>query len=448
MADDTTRLGPEEVVERRTTRRELVRKGAVGALVVAYGGATAKTSAYGAPRFAKKQLAGTLRIMQWLHFVPSYDTWFDNTYVKQWGQRNDTEVIVDHVALAELPARAAAEVAAQRGHDLFQVLSPPAAFEDQVISHNEIVQEISRRIGKMGPVGYKSTYNPKTRKYFGVPDNYVPDPVHYRRDLWRNVGRAPNTWDDIRQVAERLKGTGNPVGIGMSQELDSNMANMALMMCYGGFLQNQSSRVTLRSAGTINALRAMRDIYSRGHDPGGVRLDRGVEQPGVRRRAALARAQRDLDRAHARRAAVGDDACARRAECEHVDRADPPRAVAAHGPRARDGHLHDLAVRQQQGDGAQVPRRHADELPAALRELRLLQLPRLAERGPRRLPRDPAGDRGRPGPPAREVHDPDHDRPAVHDERRATPASPTPRSTRSSTSSSSRRCSPRWRRTG
>ena len=264
MADDTTRLGPEEVVERRTTRRQLIRKGAAGALVVAYGGAVTKSAAYGAPRYAGKQLAGTLRIMQWSHFVPAYDKWFDGTYVKQWGQRNDTEVIVDHVNLAELPARAAAEVSAQSGHDLFQVLSPPAAFEDQVISHNEIVQEISRKVGKMGRVGYKSTYNPKTKKYFGVPDNYVPDPVHYRRDLWRNVGRAPNSWDDIRRSAEALKNDGHPVGIGMSQELDSNMANMALMMCYGGFLQNQGSRVTLRSGGTVNALRAMRDIYRNG----------------------------------------------------------------------------------------------------------------------------------------------------------------------------------------
>ena len=94
----------------------------------------------------------------------------------------------------------------------------------------------------MGRVGYKSTYNPRTKKYFGVPDNYVPDPVHYRRDLWRKVERAPNSWNDIRVAAEALKSDGHPVGIGMSQELDSNMANMALMMCYGGFLQNQNSR--------------------------------------------------------------------------------------------------------------------------------------------------------------------------------------------------------------
>jgi multiple sugar transport system substrate-binding protein len=119
----------------------------------------------------------------------------------------------------------------------------------------------------MSGVGYKSTYNPRTKRYYAFPDNYVPDPVHYRRDIWRNVGRAPNSWEDVRQAAERLKEAGNPVGIGMSQELDSNMANLALMMCYGGFLQNQDARVTLNSRGTRAALRTMRDIYRRGMTP-------------------------------------------------------------------------------------------------------------------------------------------------------------------------------------
>lgn len=253
-------------VERRTTRREFVRKAGAGILIV-YGGATAKTAAAGVPKFRHKQLAGTLRIMQWSHFVPSYDRWFDNTYIKQWGERNDTEVIVDHVNLAELPARAAAEVSARSGHDLFQFLSPPSAFEDQVEPLNDIVQQVSRRLGRMTNTAYKSTYNPRTRRYFGFADNYVPDPVHYRRDLWRNIGRAPNSWEDVRQAAPRLRQAGNPVGIGMSQELDSNMAMQALMMCYGSYMQNRNHRVILNSRGTRNALNLMRDIFRNGMTP-------------------------------------------------------------------------------------------------------------------------------------------------------------------------------------
>ncbi len=129
---------------------------------------------------------------------------------------------------------------------------------------NDIVQEVTRKIGPMGKVGRKSTYNPRTKKYFGFPDNYVPDPVHYRRDIWGEIGRAPNSWEDIRIAAPRLKAMGRPVGIGMSQELDSNMAMIALMQCYGGYIQNADARVVINSKGTRDALRVMRDIYKNG----------------------------------------------------------------------------------------------------------------------------------------------------------------------------------------
>jgi multiple sugar transport system substrate-binding protein len=246
------------------TRRDLLRKAGLGAIVLVYGGASVKNAVAAVPKYRGRELAGQLRIMQWSHFVPAYDRWFDNDYVKAWGRANDTEVLVDHVNLAELPTRAASEVAAQNGHDLFQFLSPPAAYEDQVVAMNDIVQEVSRKLGPMGRVGLKSTYNPRTKKYFGFPDNYVPDPVHYRRDIWGEIGMAPNSWEDVRKAAPRLKAMGRPIGIGMSQELDSNMAMIALMQCYGGYIQNRDAQVVINSKGTREALRVMRDIYKQG----------------------------------------------------------------------------------------------------------------------------------------------------------------------------------------
>lgn len=255
------------MAESRTTRRTLLKRASTGAVVIAYGGAAAKPAVAGAPKFRKKELAGTLRILQWVHFVPAYDRWLDNEYIKQWGQANDTEVIIDHVNNAELPARAAAQVAAQSGHDLFQFLAPPASHEDNVVPLNDVVQEVTRKLGKMTDVAHKSTYNPRTKKYFGFADNYVPDPVNYRRDIWHNVGRAPNSWEDIRIAAPKLKAAGNPVGLGMSQELDSNMMGIALLQCYGGLIQNENHRVALNSKGTIEALKVMRDIYKNGMTP-------------------------------------------------------------------------------------------------------------------------------------------------------------------------------------
>ena len=87
----------------------------------------------------------TLKILQWSHFVPSYDVWFDK-YAKEWGTAKGVEVTVDHIALADLGTRANAEVAAQQGHDLFQFLSPPGAFEPQVLDMADRSEE--RRVGK------------------------------------------------------------------------------------------------------------------------------------------------------------------------------------------------------------------------------------------------------------------------------------------------------------
>ena len=251
-------------VQDELTRQELLRRAGLGAIVLVYGGMGVKTAVAGVPKYRGKELKGTLRIMQWQHFVPKYDVWFDNVWVKRWGQANDTEVKVDHVQLAQLPTLAASQVAARSGHDLFQFLSPPAAFEDQVVPLNDVVKEVSKKVGKLGIVGQRSTYNPKTKKYFGFADNYVPDPIHYRKDLWGEVGLRPTTWENIRKAAPKLKAMGNPIGIGMSNELDSNMALIALLMNFGSFIQNREHRVTIKNKGTLEALKFMRDLYKRG----------------------------------------------------------------------------------------------------------------------------------------------------------------------------------------
>ena len=250
----------------RTTRRELIATAATGALAATVGAspALARTRVHGASRYAGRQLKNTLRIAQWSHFVPAYDKWFDGVYTKRWGEANDTEVIVDHVNQALLPARAASEVAAQSGHDLFQFLTPPAAYEDQVIDHREVVEEVTRRRGTISDVALRSTYNPRTRKYFAFADGYPPDPIHYRTDLWSEVGIRPDTWEHVLQAAPKLKALGHPIGIGMANEIDSNMTLTSLLMCFGAFIQNEEQRVVFDSKNAVEALRFGRELYRQG----------------------------------------------------------------------------------------------------------------------------------------------------------------------------------------
>jgi len=230
------------------------------------GGAVAAAGFTSAFLFPQRALAQqkTLKIVQWSHFVPGYDKWFDNTFTKERGAKHNTNVIVDHIAIAEVDARAAAEVAAKKGHHLFMFLSPPAAYEKQVIDHKEIYQEVERKHGKKVPLAEKSTLNPKTKKYFAFSDSYVPDPGNYRQDLWSQVGfpHGPDTYNDLLAGAKRIKDKfGNPCGVGLSQELDTNMAMRAVLWSFGGAEQNEAGQVVLNSKQTIDAVKFVRELY-------------------------------------------------------------------------------------------------------------------------------------------------------------------------------------------
>ena len=196
--------------------------------------------------------------------MPGYDRWFDGEFTKAWGAKHDTEVIVDHITPTEVNARGAAEASAQKGHDLFLFQSPPAAYESQVIDHREIVEEVERRHGKMIALATKSTLDPKTGKYFAFSDSYVPDPGNYRIDLWTEAGfpNGPASWDDLRRGGRHIKEKlGNPVGIGFSQEMDSNMALRALLWSFGGAEQDEEGRVVIDSKATVEALKFARALY-------------------------------------------------------------------------------------------------------------------------------------------------------------------------------------------
>lgn len=206
----------------------------------------------------------TLKIIQWSHFVPAYDIWFDQTFCKQWGQKHDTNVVVDHINLNDLPARAASEAQARKGHDLFMFLSPPAAYEKMVVDMSHVYQEVEKKHGKKIDLAHKSTYNPKSKKYFAFSDSYAPDPGNWHKDWWTEAGypNGPDSYDDLRSGAKKIKDkTGHPCGLGLSQELDTNMAMRALLWSFGGAEQDEAGNVAINSKGTIEALKFMKALF-------------------------------------------------------------------------------------------------------------------------------------------------------------------------------------------
>lgn len=212
--------------------------------------------------------AKTLKILQWNHFVPAYDTWFNDQYVKEWGKKNDTQVIVDNVGVTTLNSRAAAEVSAKQGHDLFLFLSPPPVYETQVVDMTDVYAAIEKKHGKPVDLAVKSTYNPKTKKYFAFSDSYVPDPINYRKDLWDDVGMFPDDWETVRKGGALIKQKhGIPVGIGLSAELDTAMAMRAIMYAFGASVQDAGGELVLNSKETLDTVKFVKALYQEAMTP-------------------------------------------------------------------------------------------------------------------------------------------------------------------------------------
>jgi multiple sugar transport system substrate-binding protein len=208
----------------------------------------------------------TLRIAQWSHFVPAYDTWFDNEYVRRWGEEHDIEVIVNHLPLNELPIRGDSEAAAERGHDLFWFINPRAALEDDVIDHREIVEEVTAKVGRMTGHVERSILNPKTNRFFAFPDHWAAGPVHYRVDLWERIQPElrPSSWDDVRRAGSALKAAGHPLGLGISTDLDSSWTLNTLLHSYGGAIQDEGGNLTISSPATVEAVKVCAEIFRTG----------------------------------------------------------------------------------------------------------------------------------------------------------------------------------------
>jgi multiple sugar transport system substrate-binding protein len=251
---------------KQISRRDFLRLAGIGAV--------ATRAASAGPFFLFSERAksnrGKLRILQWKHPVPGYDEWFENALAKEWGEKNDTEVIVDHVPVEEIGRRADAETAAGAGHDLVWFPYPPAPYERHAIDHNEIYQEVQARHQQMILLAHKSTFSPRTKKYFAFSDCYMPCASNWLFDAWKRIGLpgGPTDYDTLRRGAREIrKKFGIPCGFGLGSNLTSNVALQALLWSFGGFLQDERGNVALNSRETAEALRYSKALYRGSETP-------------------------------------------------------------------------------------------------------------------------------------------------------------------------------------
>jgi len=242
----------------RVTRRKFLRQTSVIA------GAAALAPVVSGP-FISRALAQakSLRMLQWSHFVPAFDTWFDQ-FAADWGKKNGVAVTVDHIPEQNIAARAAAEASAGSGHDLFMWngAGGPHLYRKFLVDMTDFVSYCEQKYGKVSVIGRQIAYNQDDKTWSAYPDYYINYPGMYRKDLWDEIGMTPTTWDDVRIGGAKLKAKGHPVGNSLAHSNDPNSTWRGLLWSYGGAVQDETGKkVVLNSKETLEAVKFAAALY-------------------------------------------------------------------------------------------------------------------------------------------------------------------------------------------
>ncbi|MGB3714654.1 MAG: extracellular solute-binding protein [Candidatus Promineifilaceae bacterium] len=205
-----------------------------------------------------------LKILQWSHFVPQYDAWFD-PFAEAWGEANGVEVTVDHINIAELPAATAAALDAGEGHTLIELNMGASTFIEGLRDLADLNMRAQELFGPQAQTCTANSYLPANDMWYGYCHAWVPDPGDYDRALWEAAGfpNGPATWDDLLVGGTLIKDeSGVPMGLGLSPEIDSNMAMRAIIWSFGGSIQDENECVTINSPEVLEAVNYLVDLYN------------------------------------------------------------------------------------------------------------------------------------------------------------------------------------------
>src|SRR5258705_6617080 len=214
-------------VSRRTF---LAGSAAVGATAAA--GLEGILAARRAPAFAQ----GTrLNIVRWVDFIPACDVELKRQAADA-SKELGAEVVFEFINANDIQARVTAAMQSGAGPDIIQMLHNwPHLYANGLVDVSDLVAWQVKEQGALYPL---SDANTKVAgKYLALPHGIVPGLIAYRKSWFDEIGVTTftKTYEDLRQVAMKLKKKGKPYGQTLGHTFgDAPGWAYPLMWNYGG----------------------------------------------------------------------------------------------------------------------------------------------------------------------------------------------------------------------
>jgi multiple sugar transport system substrate-binding protein len=203
----------------------------------------------------------TLRILMWNHVLSDYNSWFAQ-FAANWGQALGVSVYVDFADAATISNAVRTELATKSGHDLIEHIAPMPEVASEMIDLTDVVNELIARHGTQLDFCRQDSFDPQTGRFYGLTHGYAPTAFNYRQSWWAPLGYSfgPGTYDElVRGAVSVWQGQGAALGLGMSNELDSNTAALSALWAHGGSIQDANGTIAINSDETVQLV----ELYSR-----------------------------------------------------------------------------------------------------------------------------------------------------------------------------------------
>ena len=188
---------------------------AAGPLIEACGGGggTGQSSGSGSstPTEPKARQGASIRLLQWVHFVPAADEEFIRQCT-EFGTKFGVQVAVERITADQLQTKTAAAVTAGSGPDIIQMqYGWPHLYTEACEDVGNELSLLKQRLGTPAPVN--DAFSKVDGVYRAVPYTVVPNAWTYRTDYFQKAGITsfPKTWDEFTTAAGKLKQAGLPL---------------------------------------------------------------------------------------------------------------------------------------------------------------------------------------------------------------------------------------------
>ncbi len=217
--------------------------------------------------FVRKATAQTgdrvLKVVQWKHFVPDYDKWFNDVFVKEFGAAHKCRVEVDYVATADLPTAIAADISRGGGHDVFHLNGTGAWLYDKVlVDVSDIANRLSKEFG--GWLRDSQSIGVVNGHWLAIPSWFISFPLIINKAHFAEVGETytdKTTWEQLLAMGRKLKKAGHPLGIPVSQTPDSNDNLLPLMWAFKAYTFDKNGNISFRKKEIVESLKFGKALF-------------------------------------------------------------------------------------------------------------------------------------------------------------------------------------------